>query len=214
MSILRSVFAGVLAISLIGLPGQAQDAEWTVLFDGESMDGWSHVGDGEFVLADGMLETRGGMGLLWYTEQKIGDAEIEIEYRNPNGDNAGVFIRIPEKPTEPWMPVNRGYEVQINPSSDAYHRTGVLYSLTEAHAEAGGGDGWNTMTITLNGERTTVHVNDTLVTDYVEGDPVPEKEADYEPDRGPRPEEGYIGLQNHGDQDTVWFRRVAVRPLE
>ena len=38
-------------------------------------------------------------------------------YRAPDdngGGNSGVFIRIPEKPTEPWMPVNRGYEVQIN----------------------------------------------------------------------------------------------------
>ena len=27
--------------------------------------------------------------------------------------NSGVYIRIPEKPTEPWMPVNKGNEVQI-----------------------------------------------------------------------------------------------------
>jgi hypothetical protein len=59
-----------------------------------------------------------------------------------------------------------------------------------------------------------VHVNDTLVTDYTEGDPVPPKEADYEPDRGPRPAEGYIGLQNHGEGDTVYYRRVRVRPLD
>ena len=32
-------------------------------------------------------------------------------------------------------------------------------------------------------------------------------------DRGPRPLIGYIGLQNHGDGDTVFFREVSVRPL-
>jgi len=26
--------------------------------------------------------------------------------------NSGVYVRIPEKPTEPWMPVNKGNEVQ------------------------------------------------------------------------------------------------------
>jgi hypothetical protein len=88
-----------------------------------------------------------------------------------------------------------------------------LYSLTEAKASPGQPGEWNTMTITLDGDRTMVHVNGVLVTDYTEGEPVPEKAADYEPDRGPRPTEGYIGLQNHGSGDTVMFRSVAMRPL-
>lgn len=209
-----SLLVAVLFIGFGLVSVQAQETEWTTLFDGQSLDGWSHVGEGSFSIEDGVLKTEGGMGLLWYTERKIGDAVIEVEYRSPDSSNAGVFIRIPEKPNEPWMPVNRGYEVQIEPTGDAYHRTGVLYSLTEAEAEAGGGTGWNTLTITLDGDRTQVHVNDTLVTDYTEGDPVPEKEEDYEPDRGPRPESGYIGLQNHGEQDTVYYRGVKVRPLE
>ena len=52
-----------------------------------------------------------------------------------------------------------------------------------------------------------------LVTDYTEGDPVPTKKEWYEPDRGPRPERGYIGLQNHGDEAHVHFKEVSVRPL-
>lgn len=212
---LRSLFLpALLCIGLIAAPAQAQEAEWTPLFDGENMDGWSHVGDGSFAVVDEVLKTRGGMGLLWYTERTFGDAVIQVEYRAPDTSNAGVFVRIPETPEDPWMPVNRGYEVQIHAGGDAYHRTGVLYSLTEAKAEAGGGNGWNTLTITLDGERTKVHVNDTLVTDYTEGDPVPEKEESYEPDRGPRPDDGYIGLQNHGTGDTVYYRSVKVRPLE
>ena len=210
----RVLVSALLLVGLTALPAAAQDGEWTPLFDGSGMDGWSHVGDGSFVLQDGVLRTQGGMGLFWYTGRKLGDAVVEVEYRSPDSSNAGVFIRIPERPSDPWMPVNRGYEVQINPKGDATHRTGTLYSLTEAQAKAGGGDGWNTLTITLDGERTMVHVNGTLVTDYTEGDPVPPKEEDYEPDRGPRPAEGYIGLQNHGEGDTVYYRSVRVRPLE
>jgi len=214
MLLRRALVSALLLVGLTALSAAAQDGEWTLLFDGSSMDGWSHVGEGSFVLEDGVLRTQGGMGLFWYTGRKLGDAVVEVEYRSPDSSNAGVFIRIPERPSDPWMPVNRGYEVQINPVGDATHRTGTLYSLTEAQAEAGGGDGWNTLTITLDGERTVVHVNGTLVTDYTEGDPVPPKEEDYEPDRGPRPAEGYIGLQNHGEGDTVYYRRVRVRPLE
>lgn len=214
MPVLRSLSALFLIAALLGLPTRAQDAKWTTLFDGESMDGWAHVGDGQFVLEDGALKTDGGMGLLWYTERKIGNEVLQVEYRTVDSSNAGVHVRIPERPRDPWDAVHGGYEVQINPRGDSHHRTGVLYSLSEAMAEAGGGNGWNTMTVTLDGDRTTVHVNGTLVTDYTEGDPVPPREADYEPERGPRPEEGYIGLQNHSDQDTVYYRRVAVRPLE
>ena len=210
---MRALLASLLTFLLLPLTASAQDGEWTSLYNGENLAGWTHVGDGEFLVRDGLLKTEGGMGLLWYTEQKISDAQVRVEYMSPEGDNAGVFIRIPERPTEPWMPVNRGYEVQIDPSGDDYHCTGVLYSLTQAKARPDQPGEWNTMTITLDGDRTMVHVNGTLVTDYTEGDPVPEKQEDYEPDRGQRPTEGYIGLQNHGGEDVVYFRSVKMRPL-
>jgi hypothetical protein len=58
-----------------------------------------------------------------------------------------------------------------------------------------------------------VVVNDIKVTDYTEGEAVPPKKLDFEPERGPRPNYGYIGLQNHGDKDVVFFKEVAVKPL-
>ncbi len=202
----------VLSISVL-LSNLAMSQERVSLFNGKTLDGWQHVGDGKFVIEDGLLKTEGGMGLLWYTEKKIGDAVIRVVYKNPEGRNAGVFIRIPERPTEPWMPVNKGYEVQIDDREDVRHRTGVLYSLTEAKASPGKPDEWNTMEITLDGDRTIVKVNGELVTDYTEGDPVPEKKVWSEPDRGKRPRAGYIGLQNHSKDDVVYFKEVSVLPL-
>lgn len=212
MRILSLLLAALLFLPACAQP-QREAPEWTQLFNGENLDGWEHVGDGEFVLEDGLLKTEGGMGLLWHTEQPFSDAVVRVEYMSPDSSNGGVFIRIPEEPTEPWMPVNRGYEVQINSQADDYHRTGVLYSLTEAQAAPDRPGEWNTMEITLDGDRTMVHVNGDLVTDHTEGNPVPEKQEDYEPDRGPRPTEGYIGLQNHGGEDVVYYRSVSVRPL-
>jgi hypothetical protein len=155
------------------------------------------------------------MGLLWYTGGKIGDATIRVVYKlSHEKDNSGVFIRIPDKPTEPWMPVNRGYEVQIYNPADDYHCTGVLYSLTKALARPYKPVGeWNTMEITLQGPHTTVVLNGVKVTDYIEGQPVPPKMKDYEPDRGLRPDFGYIGLQNHGEGSEVCFKEVAIKPL-
>ncbi|HET6569430.1 MAG TPA: DUF1080 domain-containing protein, partial [Rhodothermales bacterium] len=73
---------------------RAQDGGWTQLFDGKDLEGWQHVGEGDFVVEDGVLKTQGGMGLLWYTGQKFENEVIRVVYKNPGGKNAGVYIRI------------------------------------------------------------------------------------------------------------------------
>ena len=203
----------ILLVLLLSVCSGVSAQKWTPLFNGKNTDGWQHVGDGGFIIEDGILKSQGGMGLLWYTGQKFDNVKIRIVYKGANKNNAGVFIRIPEIPTEAWMPVNKGYEVQIDDREDEYHKTGVLYSMTKAKASPGIPDEWNTMEITLDGNRTMVHVNGVLVTDFTEGDQVPEKVKSYEPDRGPRPESGYIGMQNHGNDDVIQFKEISYQNL-
>ena len=192
-----------------------EGGQWKPIFDGKDLSGWEHVGPGDFAVDGGLLTTHGGMGLLWYTPEKIGDAQLRVVFKTTAPDsNSGVFIRIPEKPTEAWMPVNKGYEVQIDNKDDDYHCTGVLYSLTKAMARPQKPPGeWNTMLVTLEGPHTVVELNGVKITDYTEGQPVPSKHKDYEPDRGRRPDSGYIGLQNHPGNTPVIFKEVAVRSL-
>lgn len=209
----RRLAASLAVAVLISGCADIPRTSWRPLFNGRDLAGWEHVGQGQFVVQDGSLKTEGGMGLRWYTRETFGNVVIRVIYRNPGGGNSGVFIRVPEKPAEPWMPVNRGYEVQIDDRADEYHATGVLYSLTRATARPVHVDEWNTMEITLDNGRTTVMINGVQVTDYREGQPAPPKKEDWEPDRGPRPLAGYIGLQNHSNEDIVFFREVSVRPL-
>jgi len=207
-------------LALATLPGRAQTGEWKQLFNGKDLTGWQQVGPGRFVIEDGTLKPEGGMGLLWYTGGKIGNAVVRVVFKTTqDNDNAGVFIRIPIKPREEWMPVHYGYEVQIYNAGDDHHCTGVLYSLTTALARAAKPLGeWNTMEITLDGPHTVVVLNGVKVTDYTEGQPVPPRVKDYEPQRGRRPNAGHIGLQNHPREDNtdsgVYFKEVAVRPLK
>ena len=56
------------------------------------------------------------------------------------------------------------------------------------------------------------HVGDG--TDYTEGDPIPERKFDFEPFRGARPNLGYIGLQNHGKDDVVYFKYLSFKNLK
>ena len=198
----------ILSCSIHSVNGQ----EWIPIFDGQSTEGWTHVGDGGMVLEEGVLRTEGGMGLLYY-DKIFHNVELKVIYKNPGGKNAGVFIRIPEKPEDAWMPVNKGYEVQIDDSGDAFHCTGVLYSISQAMNTPELNEDWNTMTITLLEKITEVRINGTLVTRFEEGQEVPEKKIWYEPDRGPRPAKGYIGLQNHGEDDVVYFKEVSYRVI-
>jgi hypothetical protein len=187
-----------------------------VLFDGKSLDGWDHVGPGQIVFKDGLLKTEGGMGLLWYTREKFGNCVLRVVYKTEKDDsNSGVFVRIPEKPADAWYAVNHGYEIQIEDKEDAYHRTGVIYSMVTAKEGASKGAGqWNTMEITLKGQQIVVTLNGIEITRFDSNDPkIPPKQKWFEPDRGPRPESGYIGLQNHSAKDVVYFKEISVRPL-
>lgn len=208
------------AISLT-LAGNAAEQEWKQLFNGKDLTGWKHVGPGSMSVEDGLIQTHGGMGLLYWTGGKVGDCRIKVVFKMRDvNDNSGVFIRIPIEPREEWMPVHYGYEVQIDnhpetSNEDEYHITGTLYSLTKPLAKPGKpGPEWNTMIITLDGPHTIVELNGVKVTDYTEGQPVPDKKFDFEPQRGTRPNEGWFGLQNHSNNDIVFFKEVAMQKLK
>jgi hypothetical protein len=70
---------------------------------------------------------------------------------------------------------------------------------------------WNTLDIQLDGPTTRVYLNGKLVNRFDPRRAVPERKMWYEPVRGPRPDSGYIGLQNHDPQSIVYFREVSVR---
>ena len=194
--------------------------KWRQLFNGTDLTGWTHVGKGSMSIENGMIRGQGGLGLLYWTKEKFSNCTLRVVYRmQKENSNSGVFIRIPIEPREEWMPVYYGYEVQIDnhpeaSKEDEYHVTGTLYSLTKPLAKPGKpGPQWNTMDITLDGPRTIVYVNGIKVTDYKEGDPVAARKFYFEPYHGLRPDTGYIGLQNHGDNDVVYFKEVSVKPL-
>jgi hypothetical protein len=206
----------ILGFALLALALHAE----TKLFNGKDLDGWKAIGRDEssttlagFTVKDGLLETTSGKGLLWFTKQKIGNTTIKVVYKMSNDKgNSGVFIRIPIEPRNEDDAINKGIEVQIDNRDDDWHSTGVLYSMTKALARPYKPAGeWNTMEIKLDGLRTIVHVNGVLVTDYDGKSPVPEKKKSFEPDRGPRPAEGYIAIQHHDENCVISFKEISIK---
>ena len=153
-------------------------------------------------------------------KEALSAIEIKVVYRvGGESANSGVFVRIPIEPREEWMPVHYGFEVQIYNAGDQMHRTGTIYSFTRAKATPERpGPAWNEMIIRLAGARTTVTVNGVLVTDYVDSPAAqagaPARVSDWEPRLGVRPNKGWIGLQNHWNNDLVYFKEVAIRPIK
>jgi hypothetical protein len=192
------------------------------LFSGKDLAGWTHVVPGHMAVENGMIRTHGEMGLLYWCGRKLGKCTLRTVFGMPDGnDGLGVFIRFHKLPEEEWMQVLKGYEVQIDnhperSDADEYHSTLMLYSVNNPLAIAWKpGLPWNTMEITLDWSHTIVVLNGIKVTDFREGRviQVQPKKNDFEHESGPRPEEGYFGLQNHCTKDIVFFKEVAIKPL-
>jgi hypothetical protein len=99
------------------------------------------------------------IGSALWAEDKFESGVIRVVYKMRHyNDNSGVFIRMPDVPTdEHGEPVHGAFEVQIDNEpemsrEDEYHVTGALYSFTKPLAKPGRpGPEWNTMEITLDG---------------------------------------------------------------
>ena len=217
----RHVAAALSLILACSAPSFAQggpDASgWKPLFDGKSLEGWEHVGPGQFVVEDGQLKTEGGMGLLYYAREKMGDCVIRVVYKlGTPRSNSGLYIRIAEKPPEPWYAVHNGFEVQIADGGKSARGTGSIYTFADARAQPAKPGEWNTLEVTLKGNQISTAINGTPVTEFDSSDLKPEptvKTGNGDPGRGPRPEKGYIGLQNHDPNSVVFFKEVSVKPL-
>jgi 3-keto-disaccharide hydrolase len=210
-----------LALALIPFFLSAQPRQ---LFNGKDIAGWKRIPRHEdapadqqpgFVVKDGTLVAipQAPEDDLWYTREKIGNATLRVVYKVSAADaNSGVFIRIPVEPKSEDDAINKGIEVQIDQAGDDWHCTGVLYSMTQAKARPYKPVGeWNTLEIRMRGPRTTVTLNGVLVTDYDGVAPVPPKKGQYEPERGPRPDSGYIAIQHHGGDAGVTFKEISLQ---
>jgi type 1 glutamine amidotransferase len=177
------------------LPANA--AAYHVLSEGESA-GWKTAGPGGFDIEGDALVSRGGMGLLWH-EKPFKDFLLLLDWKVARReDNSGVFVRFPDPGNDPWVAVNKGYEVQICDTGSPKHRTGSIYDFQDSTGIPTGEPGtWNHLVVAAIGNRYEVRVNGRTVNRFA----------------GDRSIEGFVGLQNHDEASRVSFRNVRVVEL-
>ncbi|WP_053847127.1 ThuA domain-containing protein [Streptomyces sp. NRRL B-24085] len=178
---------------------------YTSLFNGASTTGWQQAGPGGFTLADGSLTSYGGLGMLWYSAKEFtGDYSLKLDWKAAGDDNSGVLIGFPAS-DDPWSAVNNGYEIQIDATDAADRTTGAVYGFKSADLAARDAalnppGEWNTYELKVTGERLEIFLNGVKINDFTNTDPVRSLQ------------QGYIGIQNHGDGDDVAFRNIRIKP--
>lgn len=177
----------------------------------ENLSGWKMAGQGGFRgCGEGVIESHGGPGLLWYAQEIYENFVLTVEWRTMRGDaNSGVLIRCPPLASDPQPAIERGYEIQIDdygvdPENDKtfspMHITGAIYKLAPARIVTSRGAAlWNQFDITARGGRIDVVLNGEAVCALTSAA------------REPR---GHIALQAHHDGSNVQFRNLQVRRLE
>ena len=164
------------------------------------------------------------------TKKKYSNFELSLEWKISEGGNSGIFYLAQEKcgnDSVEWEPIYKSSpEMQVldnerHPDAklgkDGNRKAGSLYDLIPAvpqNAKAAGE--WNKVVITvykgtvihnMNGENVVEYH---LWTDDWKKMCADSKFADW-PDFINTAEEGYIGLQDHGDE--VWYRNIKIKEL-
>jgi hypothetical protein len=137
-------------------PAASTTAEWTTLFDGKSLDGWTKVGDANWQLADNAVKADGGTGFL-LTAKAYADFDLQLEFFVSADANSGVFVRC-AKPAE--IGAATCYEVNIyDQRPDPAYRTGAIVDVAKPSVMLETGNKWNDYEISARGRRLVVRLN-------------------------------------------------------
>jgi len=217
-----------------------------VIFDGKTFNGWRGYDradvPGAWTIEDGAIKINGsGAGEAGASNggdlifaHKLGNFELEFEWKVGKGSNSGVFIMIQEVEGQPSYISAPEYQVLDNENhpdaklgKDGNRKSSSLYDMIPAVPQNAKPFGeWNKAKIMVY-KGTVVHgQNDENVleyhlwtkqwTDLLQA-------SKFSQDKWPlafellnncggENHEGFIGMQDHGDD--VWFRNIRVKVLD
>jgi hypothetical protein len=219
---------------------EAEKADgWMLLFDGESPEGWRNFNKETFPsgweIVDGTLHCPGSgrgeaggkdRGDIIYAAQKFGNFHLKLEWKISEGGNSGIFY-LGEEGDEYNYIYENAPEMQVldnerhpdaQAGKDGNRQAGSLYDLIPAKPQNAKPAGeWNTAEVKVY-KGSVWHIqNGETVLEYHLWTPewnemvADSKFPDLNKDWADVASEGYIALQDHGDD--VWFRNIKIKEL-
>jgi hypothetical protein len=213
----------------------AEESAPNTLTDAEKADGWVLLFDGKdasehfrgyrkddfpatWVVEDGALFRKGRGDII--TRKKYGSFELRIDWKISAGGNSGIIFKVVETDGPPY---NSGPEAQLLDNVKGTHpqKAGWLFGLYAADKDTTRPAGeWNEFVLkcreTTTGTYKCEHwMNGEKYVEYEIGsedwfEKVAKSKYRNAKDYG-MADEGYICLQDHGDE--VWFRNIKIKEL-
>lgn len=178
------------------------EPEWTALFDGASLEGWTQRGAATWEVVDGVLTGRSeeGQGHI-YAAPELTDLEVKGMFRitdEGGGANGGLYFRA-NPPADNVDGYPTGYEAQICHNQEAH--TGWLWKPGTPTGKAEKlltKDGeWFAMRVRAVGPKIEIWVNEELVLTY--------EDAEYT--------KGYFAIQCHNKGMVAEAKDLYYRDL-
>lgn len=225
----------VMAASSESIEEVSEGAEWTVLFDGSSLDAWKayngdEIPDAWSIEEDALVftppaERVEGQNYNIVSREEFSNFVLSLEWRISEGGNSGIFWGISEG-EQYDQPYVTGPEIQVldnekHPDAKAgtTHQAGALYDMVEPSADVTVPVGeWNQVEITVDyaNQSGKVVLNGTEIVNFPLGNEAWDsmvansKFADWEGFGAFHT--GKIGLQDHGD--VVAYRNIKIKSLD
>jgi len=195
---------------------------WIVLFDGESLEGWTANENAEsWKIQEGAIVTAGERSHLFYTGEAMGNAflnfELSVDVKTTPGSNSGVYIHT-EFQEDGWP--RKGYECQVfnsanppaSPGDYVEHKmTGSIYAVRNIWKQVVPDNEWFNYRIVVQGKTVRTYINGMLASDYTEPSEL------WRPKgwqgRRLNTDGGTLAFQCHDPGSTVAYKNIRVKPL-
>lgn len=191
----------------------ADEAGFTPLFDGKTLDGWEGNGDifrvDNGAIVAGSLKKPIAHNEFLCTTKAYGDFELRLKARLVGeGKNAGVQFRSRRMPNHHEvigyqcdMGLGFGRNIWGSLYDESRRRKFLAHGPGDAVAKAYRSDGWNDLVIRCSGARVQIWLNDVPTVDYTEQDAAIARK-------------GIIGLQIHGGKPAeAYYKDIRIKEL-